>query len=569
MLVTYRFGEDIPGGAERHLWELMYRLARRGHHVEVFTTRCRQMISSPFGYLLWDNFLPRGTQEDDGLIIHRFDVRNPRPARARRINERIKALQKEEKDADYFVAAVGEGVRGEPEHCFLSGWHEKETWDDGPARWTGRRASLVVGGKALSSIHLEAQALSDTAVKLGISGEEPREFRLDKGEKAALDLSFSRRDGIVLEVESGSVMRPVGDERELGVAVRRVEVEDDGEKRELWLSRGWVEFLETGPEEAIGRALWAASDRRPDQASSWHRYLIGPRSPRLEREVMSAAPGFDVVLGAIVPMATMHLAWKAARQAGKPYVAFPLFHPRDPNHYWGHLKEAMLNAAGVEGNSPAIAELMMQWNFKAFAVGPGFDIGEWSSPDIDGARFRREYDLGDQPLLLWVARKTGYKGYREAIGALAHMRERGCPANLVMIGPDEDFLPVSGEGVYYLGTLPREKVMDAYDACDVFIFPSLHESFCMVFCEAWLREKPVLGNAYCAAARSLIDDGRDGYVCRDAEEYGRRALELIENPAAAREMGRLGREKVLNSREWNKLVLELENILQGVSMPTT
>ncbi|HID09346.1 TPA: glycosyltransferase, partial [Candidatus Micrarchaeota archaeon] len=250
---------------------------------------------------------------------------------------------------------------------------------------------------------------------------------------------------------------------------------------------------------------------------------------------------------------------------GKPLIAFPLFHTRDPNHYWLHFKEVLENAAGVEANSPVIAELMKGWGFNAFAVGPGYDLEEFSSPDIDGDRFRREFGFGDRPLLLWVARKNIYKGYREAIAALEEVRGSGCSANLAMIGPDEDNLPVSGEGVYYLGAQPRATVLDAFDACDVFLFPSLHESFCLVFCEAWLRGKPVLGNVYCAAARGLIEHGRDGYLCKDAGDYGRRALELIRDPERAREMGELGREKVLSTRGWDRLVVELEKKMQSAA----
>jgi glycosyltransferase involved in cell wall biosynthesis len=561
MLVTYRFGDDIPGGAERHLWELMTRLARKGHQVEVFTTRCRQMIPSPFGYLLWDNTLAPGMETKEGMTIHRFGVRNPRPGRARRRYERIKIMTEREREAPEFAAVMQEALRGLPEHCFLCGWHERELWEDGPARWTKEQARLVASGVAISGLALDVRALQDTSVMLRVSGEEPQVFTLQRGNPARLEFSFTERDSLTLNLENRDMVRPMGDERQLGVAVRGVELVDRGKVRELGLHRDWNAFVENGPEEAVGAALWSASDARPGRACRWQEYLIGPRSPSMEREVMRRASGFDVVLGAIVPMATLHLAWKAAHRSGKPFVAFPLFHPRDPNHYWGNFKQAMVGAAAVEGNSTAIAELMRGWGFKAFSVGPGFDFDEWSSPSIDGDRFRKKYDFEGRPLLLWVARKTGYKGYREAIEALGYVRGQGYPAALVMIGPDEDFQPVSGEGVYYMGTLPRKEVLDAYDACDIFIFPSLHESFCMVFCEAWLRGKPVLGSAYSAAARSLIQDGRDGYLCREAEEYGRRALELLKQPEKACEMGRMGREKVYDERGWDKLTGKIEDVL--------
>ena len=89
MLVSFRFGDDISGGAERYLWELMIRLAARKHEVEIFTTSSLQMIRSPFGYMLWDNFFPEGRREESGLVVNRYPVANPDPQRARRLWNRL------------------------------------------------------------------------------------------------------------------------------------------------------------------------------------------------------------------------------------------------------------------------------------------------------------------------------------------------------------------------------------------------------------------------------------------------------------------------------------------------
>ncbi len=119
LLVTYRYGKDIPGGGERYLRELMLRLAARGHEVEVFTTRSLRMIQTPFDYLVWDNFLPGGVEEDEGVRIHRFEVKNPRPRRARRIMSDFLAMQERERESPLFSALMEEAIAGAEEHCFL------------------------------------------------------------------------------------------------------------------------------------------------------------------------------------------------------------------------------------------------------------------------------------------------------------------------------------------------------------------------------------------------------------------------------------------------------------------
>lgn len=565
MLVTYRYGMDIAGGGERYLRELMIRLAERGHEVEVYSTCSRQMILSPLSYLVWDNLYPEGEEEDSGVLIHRFRVLNPRPRKARKISQNLNQLQERERESNGFVSIMSEALEGFDEHCFLSGWHNLEMWQDGPARWTMGRADLIVGGSSLRSLTLEAYPYLSGPLLVEMPGRGSWEFELEKGKPRKLDLEFQPCRGAAVRLRVPRTTKPRGDDREVGIAVRQVKVEDDGRERDLDLARGWGELLDNGPEEVIGKTLWGAAGERPRRSSRWHKYLFGPRSPGLERGVADDAHRFDIIFGSMVPMVTMEFAGRAALQAGKPLVAFPLFHTRDPNHYWFHFKEALQLAAGVEANSPVIAELMRNWGFKAFAVGPGFDLDEFSSREIDGDRFRRDFGFGEGPLLLWVARKNVYKGYREAISALSMVRDEGFQASLAMIGPDEDYLPVSGEGVYYLGAKHRSTVLDAFDACDVFIFPSLHESFCLVFCEAWLRGKPVLGNAFCAAARGLIDHGVDGYLCASVEEYGLRTLELLRDRDKAGEMGERGRRKVLDTRGWEQLVERLEGELAAIT----
>ena len=565
LLVTYRYGRDIPGGGERYLRELMSRLAARGHRVDVFTTRSQHMIPTHFNYLVWDNYLPGGEEEDAGVRVRRFEVRNPRPRRARRIVKDILAMWEMERENPAFAALMEEAVAGSDEHCFLCGWHEAETWDDGPARWTRRSATLVVGGEGLEGLVVEAYPYMDTNLQVEVPGEGSWEFELSMGRTRELRVAFGPRSSALVRFTVPRTARPGGDARELGLAVRRVTARTGSGGRELDLGRGWREFLNTARESALSSVLWGMAERRPQRASRRHRYIMGPRSPRLEREVTAAAPGFDVVMGAMVPMATLELAWRAARAAGKPFVAFPLFHTRDPNHYWAHFRRALEGAAGVEANSGVVEELMGGWGLSSFAIGPGYDLEEFSAPGIDGGRFREDFDFGDRPMLLWVGRKNVYKGYREAMATLRLVREKAPEALLVMIGPDEDNLPVSQEGVFYLGTQPRHVVLDAFDACDALLFPSLHESFCLVFGEAWLRGRPVLGNAYCAAARGIIDHGVDGYLCRGVEDYARRALELIADPELARLVGERGREKMIATRGWDLLVERLEEKLLQIA----
>lgn len=69
--VVPRFAEGSVGGAEQHVRELARRLLDRGHHVEVLTTCAAD-------HHTWENALPAGRGEVDGIPVWRYPVTQPR-----------------------------------------------------------------------------------------------------------------------------------------------------------------------------------------------------------------------------------------------------------------------------------------------------------------------------------------------------------------------------------------------------------------------------------------------------------------------------------------------------------
>ena len=66
-----RYGPAVGGGAEQHCREFALRLAGRGHHVEVLTSRAASNTT-------WDNDFPPGSQLVEGLTVHRLSTPGPR-----------------------------------------------------------------------------------------------------------------------------------------------------------------------------------------------------------------------------------------------------------------------------------------------------------------------------------------------------------------------------------------------------------------------------------------------------------------------------------------------------------
>jgi glycosyltransferase involved in cell wall biosynthesis len=67
LFVVQRYGREVRGGAELAAREVAERLAARGHCVEVLTTTARS-------YADWSGDLPEGTEEIDGVVVHRLAV---------------------------------------------------------------------------------------------------------------------------------------------------------------------------------------------------------------------------------------------------------------------------------------------------------------------------------------------------------------------------------------------------------------------------------------------------------------------------------------------------------------
>ena len=92
-----------------------------------------------------------------------------------------------------------------------------------------------------------------------------------------------------------------------------------------------------------------------------------------------------------------------------------------------------------------------------------------------------------------------------------------------------------------LGVCGEELKADALAACQVFCIPSAHESFGLVYVEAWSYGKPVIcGTA--PACRELIQHGRTGlHSNQDPMRLSADLLSLLQSPAMANALGMSGK----------------------------
>jgi glycosyltransferase involved in cell wall biosynthesis len=290
---------------------------------------------------------------------------------------------------------------------------------------------------------------------------------------------------------------------------------------------------------------------RPALFDRLFQLCLGPWSPQLLKRVRQVLPQYDLVLTGFVPFALPVQIAALARRQMTPVVLLALFHPEDAYHHHRVFYDCFSGVDAILAQTAYSTDLFRRLapGANPVEVGAGVDSDAFLAPGVSGERFRERYGLGDRRLVLCVGRKEYGKRYDLAVDAVERLADERI--QFVLIGEDIDLKPVLSSRVSCLGRLPRADLIDAYDAADVFVAPSEHESFGMVFLEAWMRRKPVIGNAGCGPVAALVSEGEDGFLCRNSEEIALRIRSLLDDPALARRLGESGQRKTLARYTWD------------------
>ncbi len=365
---------------------------------------------------------------------------------------------------------------------------------------------------------------------------------------------------------------PEGATREDGIRIHRFDVKNrDGLQRlasRLLLRRVKEDlkgrsFLNEDPDTWV-RFLMEVAHRRPALFQTLYRFCRGPASPGLSRFLHTHAAEYDALLATMVPFNTMAAAVKAAQRARRPVGIIPLFHHLDVYHHWRHFYETFRKADHLFVLNDYSVSLFNAMGCRAVRLGVGFDPADFPADPAGAAAFRKRHGLPETgAMLLFVGRKVQSKRYDLAMETTRRLRETGHPAFLVMVGPEEDGQPVEEAGVFYLGRLPRPELLTAYQACDILLEPTEFESFGMIFCEAWMYEKPVIGNRRCPAVASLVRHGEDGFLGTSVDDFTEQARQLLTMPGLGSAMGRRGRQKVLTEYTWGHITGVIETAFTG------
>lgn len=233
-----------------------------------------------------------------------------------------------------------------------------------------------------------------------------------------------------------------------------------------------------------------------------------------------------------------------ARKCNAPFVITPAIHPRS----WGddridlrlyHRADRVICFTDHERRY--LEELGIAGNkLSACPIPPT------CRPDGDGFGFRNKHSLAHRLCVLYVGRRDEGKGYPALLRAWPLVLRIVPDAVLILAGAPcakyqdlERKIPT--RNLCDLGIPDEIEKANAIAACDVFCLPSAHESFGIVYVDAWSYGKPVIcGTA--PACREFIIDAKTGiWANQIPEELSERLVALLENGDLREKLGQAGR----------------------------
>ncbi len=206
----------------------------------------------------------------------------------------------------------------------------------------------------------------------------------------------------------------------------------------------------------------------------------------------------------------------------------------------------------------------------------GFERLEVVSRGVDTRQFdparrsqalRSSWGADDDTLVVCcVGRLAREKNLEVLIDAFRGIERRMPTARLVLVGagPLEEELRSACPGVVLAGQRRGEDLAAHYASADLFLFPSLTETFGNVTTEALASGLPVVAFDYAAAAQ-LIEHGVQGVRVPfgDAAAFAEAALGLAFDPSRREALGVAARARALQL-DWGAIVQRFEAVLADV-----
>jgi len=287
----------------------------------------------------------------------------------------------------------------------------------------------------------------------------------------------------------------------------------------------------------------------------------------------------DVIHALDLVWSTSFIGYIMAKRKGLPYVVTPLLHTYSPRHRGQSLFKVLRGANLIIAVTKSEQDFIIKKGIpqeKVHQIDIGIDTKRLEGGC--GTRFRLKHGISaEEPIVLFIGRKEVDKGVIQLLKAMNHVWYVMPNARLVIIGPN-GILPTDVETykdtlssistsrrqkILDLGVAPDREKLDALSASDIFVMPSVRESFGIVYLEAWYFSKPVIG-ALCKPVSDVIENGVNGFLARfgDTKDLADQILMLLKDEKLRGELGNRGHEKLISNYTSKVMVSKLEKVYE-------
>lgn len=247
-------------------------------------------------------------------------------------------------------------------------------------------------------------------------------------------------------------------------------------------------------------------------------------------------------------------------------------------------RQALKNARKVFAVSTYTASEIVKLgvNSKNIEIFPnGVDYLKFAPREINQELIFTKHSIPNtkSPILLTVAQLNIRKGMDVAIKAVANLKEDNHFVRYIIVGNGQDEYRLRElidqykltDQVFTLTNVGDDDLIDLYNLCDLFLLLSRHEGdinvegFGIAFLEANACKKPVIaGNS--GGIPDAVEDGKSGFLVEpnNINEITEKILYLLDNQRISQEMGKYGRQRVVEEFNWEKIASDMIHCMEGL-----
>ena len=238
---------------------------------------------------------------------------------------------------------------------------------------------------------------------------------------------------------------------------------------------------------------------------------------------------------------------------------------------WGHriLKDASMFIASTPVETEQYRNMGISEQ-KIEIVANGIDLPEFDNLPMTG-EFRRKYGLASaQRIILYLGRIHKIKGLDLLVKAFADLSKSLNNIKLIITGPDDGHLASLkkliadleiSDKVLFTGALYGREKLRAYVDADVYVLPSVYETFPIAVLEACACGTPVVLTDRCGIADVI--DGQAGLVVPyDKEQLQYALLHMLDDDKMRLRFGEKGKLLVREKFSWENIAEQVEKVYE-------